>query len=252
MTLLEILLHELDHWPEGKEYVFQSTLYSEAIFASSNDTHWKTIQIASQRGPNYKVTREEWQTAKVKSLPFFHSVADILGEVRAVKELLAVGKINYEAKELDEAFAFADTPQGYDFWKDILEPSRGTHKLKHALNTIAAALHPEHYLQLQPDGSDSLRDHADNEVISFDNTDSLVGELLIPPPKFEHWDLLQDRFNWIAKDREGKWWAYDDKPVQSDDGWTPNGAFRSLGAMKIEIPCHWSRSLIQRPAHSEE
>lgn len=71
-----------------------------------------------------------------------------------------------------------------------------------------------------------------------------------PPPKFDHWDLLQDRFNWIAKDCKGTWWAYDDRPVQSDVGWRPNGAFRSLGSLKIEIPCHWSNSLIERPAHT--
>ena len=222
MTLLEILLNELESWPDGKEFAFQSATTPLAYFASSDqDADLKTIQlcqIAANRGPDHKATREEWHTAKIKALPYFKDVSAILGEERAVKELLAVGLITFKVKELDEAFAFADTPQGFDFWKNISEPNRGANKLKHALNTITTALNPEHYLQLQSNGSGSVRDHADNEIIYFANPDFLVNEYLNPAPKFEHWDLLQDRFKWMAKDQSGIWRVYEDRPVQSDLG----------------------------------
>ena len=255
MTLLEILLHELDQWPDCKEYAYQSATTSDAYFETSEDSYPTIIslcQISPNRGPDHKVTREEWQTAKIKSLPFFHSVANILGEEVAVKELLAVGEINYDAKELDEAFAFADTPQGFDFWKNISEPNRGANKLKHALNTITTALNPEHYLQLQSNGSGSVRDRDNNEIIYFANPDFLVNEYLSPAPKFEHWDLLHDRFKWIAKDQSGTWWAYEEKPIMEYDYWRTTGEFRSMGILKVDIPCHWSQSLIKRPSHSQE
>lgn len=255
MTLLEILLHELETWPEGKEYAYQSFTTSMAYFVSpiEVDQGFKTInlcQISTERGPDHKVTRQEWQTAKIKSLPFFHSVASILGEERAVKELLAVDEINCNVKDLDGAFAFADTPQGFDFWKNIAVPSREANKLRHALNTITAAMDLEHYIKLQSDGSGSVRDHADNEIIYFANPDYLVREYLNPPPKFEHWALIQDRFKWIAKDNNEIWWAYEDKPTLTDRYWRSDGDFRSMGILKVEIPCHWSQSLIKRPSHS--
>ena len=257
MTLLEILLHELENWPAGKAYVFQSVTTSLAYFVSSDqDADLKAIhlcQISPNRGPNHKVTREQWETAKIKALPFFKEVAAILGEERAVKELLAVGEINYDAKELDEAFAFADTPQGFDFWKDISEPNRGANKLKHALNTITEALkktNPDLCIRLQSDGSGSVRDQDDKEVLYFANPEFLANELLSPAYKFEHWDLLHDRFQWVAKDRNGYWWAYEDRPIKAEFGWKATGSFRSLDIMKVEIPCHWSSSLIKRPSHS--
>ena len=257
MTLLDILLHELESWPEGKEYAFQSTTSSTAyFFASDEDEDDKAIylcQIASNRGIDHKVTRQQWQTVKIKRLPFFHTVANTLGEERAVKELLAVGTINYEAKELDEAFVFNDTPQGYEFWVDISEPSRGANKLKEALDLITTAMknaNTEYCVRLQNDGSGSVRDQDDNEIIYFRNTESLVNKYLAPTPKLNHWDLLQDRFQWVAKDRNGDWWAYEDKPTLATYGWKAEGACRSLDILKVEIPSHWSRSLIKRPSHS--
>lgn len=254
MTLLEILLHELEDWPEGKEYAFQSTSNSSAFFASSaEDEDDKAIylcQIASNRGIDHKVTHHEWQTAKIKSLPFFPEVAAVLGEEGAVKELLAVGEISYKATELDEAFAFAATPQGFDFWKDISELNRWTNKLKHALNFITEALNkanPDLCIRLESDGSGSVRDRDDNEVLYFANPEFLVNELLSPAYKFEHWDLLHDRFQWVAKDRNGDWWAYEDRPIKSEFGWKATGECRSLDIMKVEIPCHWKNSLIKRP-----
>ncbi len=260
MTLLEILLLELESWPAGKEYVYQSVTTSEAFFAPSDEdvVTIQLCQLASLRGPDHKVTREEWETAKIKQLPFFQSVANILGEEEAAKELLAVRKhgtyINSVAEELDEAFVFCDTPQGHEFWRDILEPNRESHKLQEALDIITAAMTPNHYIRLQVDGSGSVRDQDDNEIIYFSNTDSLVKKYLAPTPtpKFDHWDLLQDRFEWIAKDSSGDWWAYDNRPILEDDYWRASGGdYRSLGAMKIEIPCHWSKSLIKRPSAKE-
>lgn len=256
MTLLEILLHELEGWPEGKEYAFQSTTTSRVYFVSSDeraDADLKGVllcQIASERGLDHIVTQEEWRTAKIKSLPFFKVVASTLGEERAVKELLAVSDISDTAQELDEAFAFADTPQGYEFWSDINDPSRGANRLRQALRTITAALKPESYLQLHADGSGTVRDSDDNEIISFDDTDSLVSGYLKPTPKFEHWDLLQERFQWIAKDQNGEWWAYEGKPILSAVGWKTSRECRSLEIVKVGILCHWSTSLIERPSHS--
>lgn len=254
MTLLEILLHELETWPEGKAYAFQATTSSAAFFHSTaEDENYKTVhlcQIAPNRGPTNIVTQEEWKTAKLKSAPYFHAVASVLGEERAIKELLAVRDISYIAPELDSAFAFSDTPQGFDFWKDICDPSRGANKLRHALRTITAALKSESYLQLHSDGSGTVRDSDDNEMISFDDTDSLVRGYLKPTPKFEHWDLLHDRFKWIAKDQNGEWWAYDSEPTLAALGWKAKGDCRSLAIVKVGIPCHWSTSLIKRPSHS--
>ena len=258
MTLLEILLHELESWPAGKEYAYQSSTTSMAYFVSpiEEDKGFKTInlcQISPNRGPDHKVTREEWKTAKIKSLPFFKDVANILGEARAVKELLAVSEINYIAQELESAFVFCDTPQGHEFWRDILEPNRRADKLKEALNVITAAMskaNPNYCIRLQNDGSGSVRDRDGNEIIYFSNPDSLVKKYLAPTPKFEHWDLLQDRFEWVAKDSNGYWWAYEGRPTLEAFGWKVTVDCRSLEIMKIEIPCHWTNSLIKRPSPS--
>ena len=265
MTLLEILLHELESWPEGKEYAYQSSTSRMAFFASSPmDDAIKSVILSrdsSNRGPHNKVTREEWQTAKIKSLAFFPEVAAILGEERAVKELLAVGKINYKAEELDEAFAFVSSPQGHEFWTEIAEPNREGKEgkeqnrevegLKQALELIMAAINPDHYLQLHPDGSGYVSDANDaNDILTFHNTDDLVEKYLSPPPpKFEHWDLIQDRFKWVAKDSDGNWWAYVKKPILNLDQWENEHECSSLEILKIDIPCHWSRSLIERPSH---
>lgn len=258
MTLLEILLLELERWPEGKEYAYQSATTPLAYFASSDeDAELQTTrlcQISPNRGLAYKVTREEWETAKIKTLPFFKDVANMLGEEEAAKELLRVRKhgtyISSDAEELSEAFAFFSTPQGFEFWSRIAEPDREGKALKEALDIITAAMDPDSYIKLHSDGSGYV-DQGRDEMISFDDTDDLVNKYLAPTPKFEHWDLLQDRIMWIAKDSSGVWWAYDDRPEQSDGGWTPNGSFRSLGSLKIEIPCHWSKSLIKRPSSKE-
>ena len=262
MKLLDILLLELESWPEGKEYAYQSSTTSMAYFVSpiEEDKGFKTIQlcqISPNRGPDHKVTREQWKTAKIKSLPFFNVVASALGEERAVKELLAVGPINDTAEELDAAFVFCDTPQGHEFWEDILEPNRRADKLKEALNVITAAMskaNPKYCIRLQVDGSGSVRDQDYNEIIYFSNTDSLVKKYLAPTPtpKFEHWDLLQDRFEWVAKDSNGYWWAYEGRPTLEAFGWKVTVDCRSLEIMKIEIPCHWTNSLIKRPTSSGE
>lgn len=254
MTLLEILVNELENWPEGKEYAFQSSTSRMAFFASSPlDDDIKSVTLSqnpTDRGPHHRVRRDQWETAKIKSAPYFKDTAAVLGEERAIKELQAVGRINYEADELDEAFIFADTPQGHEFWRDILEPNRGADKLKQALNVITAAMleaNPDYCIRLQNDGSGSVRDQDDNEIIYFHNTDSLVKKYLAPTPKFEHWGLLQERFNWIAKDSDDGWWAYENKPDLGHDQWKYSGECHSLDILKVEIPCHWSKSLIKRP-----
>lgn len=259
MTLLEILLHELESWPAGKEYAYQSATTPELFFATPTDIFpdLKAIslcQIASERGIDHKVTRGEWETAKMKSLPFFNMVASALGEERAVKELLAVGKISGTATELDEAFVFNETPQGHEFWKDILEPSLRADKLKQALNVITAAMrkaNPGYCIRLQVDGSGSVRDQDDNEIIYFRNADSLVKKYLNLALKFDHWPLLQDKYKWIAKDLDGAWWAYVEKPNMDDDQWESTEVHHPLDILKVDIPCHWKRSLIERPTHSD-
>lgn len=260
MTLLEILVQELETWPEGRECAYQSTTTSEAYFISQHEGAPKAItlcQIAPNRGIEHKVTREQWQVAKIKTLPFYKDVAAILGEERAVKELQAVGPISDTAQELDAAFVFGETPQGHEFWKDIMDPSRGADKLKQALYTITAAMkkaHPDSYLQLHSDGSGYVLDQDNDEITPFDDTDSLVSEYLAPTHKFEHWNALQDRFKWIAKDLDGAWWAYENRPFleSSDVGdvWVvTRGDCHTLEAMKVDIPCHWTNSLIGRPSH---
>lgn len=259
MTLLEILLLELESWPEGKEFAFQSTTTSRVYFASTDekeDADLKAVllcQIASERGLEHSVTRDGWETSKVKSLAFFPQVAAILGEEKAVKELLAVGNINYEADELIRAFVFEGTPQGYDFWVSICEPSEDINdpsrdsELKAALDIITAAMSSGHFIQLHPDGSGYVGDTINDEVISFDNTDELVKEYLSPTPKFEHWGTLQDRFQWIAKDSDGSWWAYVNQPDLGYEHWEYSEECHSLEILKFDIPCHWKRSLIERP-----
>lgn len=191
MKLLEILLHELESWPTDKEYAFQSSTSRIAFFASSQtDDNLKSVilsQIVSNRGPHHTVTRDEWEAAKIKSLPFFKNVANILGEEEAVKELLAVRKhgtyISSDAEELAEAFAFFSTPQGFEFWSNIAEPNREGKVLKEALELITAAMqeaNPDYCICLQADGSSSVRDHDDNDIHYFHSAESLVKQYLAP------------------------------------------------------------------------
>lgn len=257
MKLLDLLVQELESWPEGRECAYQSNdslvVYFDSPIEGAELKMLYPRQIASDRGPSNIVTRGEWQVAKIKSLPFFQKVAAILGEEKAVKELLTAGKIYPNAKELDEAFAFVNTPQGYDFWKDISDSTQGTNELKLALDTITAAMkeaNPEQYIRIHPDGSGSVRSIDSKEIFTFANTDSLVKEYLDPPPKFDHWEVLNDRFKWIAKDQDGSWWAYIRQPDLGHEQWEYSGECHSLEILKLDIPCHWSRSLIERPSHT--
>ena len=63
---------------------------------------------------------------KVSELKCFGQVSDIIGKAQAEVELFKVVGAGNECRfedypELDGAFVFDDTPQGCDFWFDVMD-----------------------------------------------------------------------------------------------------------------------------------
>jgi hypothetical protein len=59
---------------------------------------------------------------KIEDLKVFPAVAAVIGEVRAKAELFKLQGVECDFDDwvdLDEAFYWYKTPQGYDFWSDI-------------------------------------------------------------------------------------------------------------------------------------
>lgn len=72
------------------------------------------------------------------------------------------------------------------------------------------------------------------------------------PLIFEHWDLLHPELKWIAKDLDGSWYAYPEKPERFQIGWS--GEWGSKGSSPLDAlayhlfpECDWKESLIERP-----
>ena len=58
---------------------------------------------------------------KVSQLKCFGQVADVIGKARAETELFKAVSVSkkYSGECISEAFVWARTPQGYQFWMDI-------------------------------------------------------------------------------------------------------------------------------------
>lgn len=100
---------------------------------------------------------------------------------------------------------------------------------------------------------------ADYVLVSWtkegENTQSgnldIVGMWKAAPLVFLYWGEINREFNYIAKDRDGEWWAYAEKPKMDDisydsRGGTDSVSLRSL-SNKIFPDCDWYESLMERP-----
>lgn len=78
----------------------------------------------------------------------------------------------------------------------------------------------------------------------------IVGMWVEPPLVFEYWDLLIEDIKYLAKDRDGDWVGYDEKPSKVEGFWAAQNldGYYSVGSLKkTAFPdCDWENSLIER------
>lgn len=78
----------------------------------------------------------------------------------------------------------------------------------------------------------------------------IVGMWKYAPLVFLYWGEIKRVYNYIAKDKDGEWWAYANKPTLKD-AYDHNGCedTTSLKALsnKIFPDCDWKNSVIERP-----
>lgn len=66
------------------------------------------------------------------------------------------------------------------------------------------------------------------------------------------WDLIPAMYNWIAKDKNIGWFAYKNRPRQSDTTWGNDGPCDEIDPDDYNIPdIDWRESLMQRPVQNE-
>lgn len=79
----------------------------------------------------------------------------------------------------------------------------------------------------------------------------IVGMWKSAPLVFLYWGEISTWFNYIAKDQDGQWWAYSEKPEKLGNHYDSiKGTDRtSLRALSTEIfpDCEWNESLMERP-----
>lgn len=90
----------------------------------------------------------------------------------------------------------------------------------------------------------------DGTNMSSGNLD-IVGMWKSAPLVFLYWGEISRKFNYIAKDQDGEWYAYSEKPVQLDDHFdsikgTDRTSLRALST-KVFPDCDWNESLMSRP-----
>lgn len=64
------------------------------------------------------------------------------------------------------------------------------------------------------------------------------------------WAVLKPEFRWVAMDKGGVWYVYDNKPrVESDEEyWDVASEFEGLHALSMPTPdCPWYKTLTKRP-----
>jgi hypothetical protein len=61
------------------------------------------------------------------------------------------------------------------------------------------------------------------------------------------WDAMSDDIQWVARDEDGEFAGYMEKPIAGPDYWAGNGL--NISTVKINPgTCDWRDSLVQRPA----
>ena len=86
------------------------------------------------------------------------------------------------------------------------------------------------------------------ENTSSENLD-IVGMWKSAPLVFLYWGEIKRVFNYIAKDQDGEWFAYVDKPTKRDGDYYTGTSCASLDALsnKVFPDCDWTESLMERP-----
>ena len=68
---------------------------------------------------------------------------------------------------------------------------------------------------------------------------------------FDHWDAVDPKYNFIARDSDGARWAYTHRPVAEGSMWVMvEGDYTSASALNLPqafYECDWKDSLIERP-----
>lgn len=92
-----------------------------------------------------------------------------------------------------------------------------------------------------------IRWNKDGENTSSENLD-IVGMWKSAPLVFHYWGEISRAFNYIAKDKDGEWWAYAEKPIKLDNRYYSDSGVSLRAMSNKKFPdCDWTESLMERP-----
>lgn len=60
-----------------------------------------------------------------------------------------------------------------------------------------------------------------------------------------NWECIPDRYNWVAMDKNGQWYAYVERPQMDNAAWIGGNPWLASGGMRGNID--WDKSLVARP-----
>jgi hypothetical protein len=71
------------------------------------------------------------------------------------------------------------------------------------------------------------------------------GPLTKPDPP---WHILADWVQWVARDEDGEFWAFNEKPELGKSAWWDAYSWETLRTLKFDPgTCDWRDSLVERP-----
>lgn len=93
-----------------------------------------------------------------------------------------------------------------------------------------------------------IRWNKNGENTSSENLD-IVGMWKAASLVFLFWGVINRKFNYIAKDKDGEWYAYVDKPTKLEGHYYMGASCASLRALSAKLmpDCDWNESLMERP-----
>jgi hypothetical protein len=62
------------------------------------------------------------------------------------------------------------------------------------------------------------------------------------------WNMLADWVQWVARDEDGEFWAFNEKPELGKSAWWDAYSWETLRTLKFDPgTCDWRDSLVERP-----
>lgn len=75
---------------------------------------------------------------------------------------------------------------------------------------------------------------------------------MAPSATFDHWDAIDEHWNYIAADSDGYVYFYSESPVKGPFGWNLGGDYVDVTNTINFKYTNWETSLVKRPSHLKE